>query len=129
ALEEHLARCPHCMEKLEKLSYDDSLVEAMRTARHEDETRLVRVDSLIRQFKGLSGTQDTADWKGEAAPAGPYLFPFLAPARDAGELGWLGPYRICHLLGKGGMGMVFRAEDPRLKRQVAVKVIKPELLL
>jgi serine/threonine protein kinase len=34
----------------------------------------------------------------------------------------LGPYEILSPLGKGGMGEVFRARDPRLRREVAVKV-------
>lgn len=44
-----------------------------------------------------------------------------------GDLGTLGPYRVLKLLGSGGMGMVFQAEDPQLKRQLALKVLKPEL--
>lgn len=39
----------------------------------------------------------------------------------------LGPYEIVGPIGKGGMGEVYRARDPRLGRYVAVKILRTEL--
>ncbi|HET7348308.1 MAG TPA: protein kinase, partial [Acidobacteriaceae bacterium] len=40
----------------------------------------------------------------------------------------LGPYKIEALLGKGGMGQVFRATDTRLTRRVAIKICNEPFL-
>ncbi len=39
----------------------------------------------------------------------------------------LGRYKILSLLGEGGMGAVFKGRDETLKRDVAIKVMSPQL--
>ena len=64
---------------------------------------------------------------GEPTPAGSEAYDFLAPPQAPNELGRLGGYRVLRVLGAGGMGIVFLAEDPQLKRQMALKAMKPSL--
>ncbi len=52
---------------------------------------------------------------------------FLRPPVEADEIGRLGNYRVLRLLGRGGMALVFLAEDLGLRRPVALKVMKPDL--
>jgi len=49
------------------------------------------------------------------------------PAQSFGVEKHIGPYRVLTLLGVGGMGEVYLAYDPRLERNVALKILSAEL--
>ena len=54
----------------------------------------------------------------------PHLLPDVEQVSDLPlyrEGQTLGPYRIVEFIAAGGMGQVYRARDPRLGREVAIK--------
>jgi Leucine-rich repeat (LRR) protein/predicted Ser/Thr protein kinase len=62
----------------------------------------------------------------DTVPGGDAGRPKFGPPVQAGEVGTLGPYRVVKELGRGGMGAVYLALDPRLDRRLALKVMLPK---
>ena len=115
-LEAHLAACAHCVQTLHGMKAEDTVVEAMRAQAGTAEAEEAVVESLIERLQRLREEQPAA---GEITSAN-LAIDFLAPAQAAGELGRLGGYGIHRILGAGGMGIVFEAEDATLGRRVAL---------
>src|SRR5262245_8565763 len=56
-------------------------------------------------------------------PSADEVLALLGPAQRPGSLGRLAHYEVLDVLGRGGMGVVFRAFDDKLHRVVAIKVL------
>jgi hypothetical protein len=123
---EHLETCGHCQQTVAELSEKRwSLQEITRCLRlaaadgdSPTEPALTRAMAQLKnELTLLSEAADEGDQEPDDALA------ILTPSERPDLLGTLGGYEVEEVLGRGGMGVVFKALDPVLNRRVAIKVM------
>lgn len=139
AIEEHFLACEACQRQTREMYQSDTLADAIKKQAAQSEElsippklatmmQRLREQSLVgTQSPDLDGTQIIPSSSGSKFSNDRTEFlSGLRPAEAPDELARLDGFRLLKLLGHGGMGAVFLAEDTRLKRRVAVKLLRPE---
>lgn len=127
-LSQHLQVCLHCRTELERLAGDAAWWNDARAYLATTESvdaaptssgATTFADPLFAQNAMTNNALPDEDLD-EAVDA---PLDFLAPSTLPGSLGKLGDYEVDAIIGRGGMGIVFRGHDPSLNRHVAIKVL------
>ncbi|MCA9190287.1 MAG: serine/threonine protein kinase [Planctomycetales bacterium] len=125
-LERHLDTCESCRRKLmDSAVQADWCADACETLSSEQDTAaLQRISRSICALADQTRREGSDLHEIELEQ----LRPLLDPPSHPELIGRLGRYELEQLIGRGGMGLVFRAFDGELHRVVAVKTLATHLI-
>jgi serine/threonine protein kinase len=136
---EHVERCPNCRRLLDELT--SGALAVILPARGDDPP--AGDDRLIERLKGLGPRRiapgDACQAAGSAGLSGD-VHPVVADSRRSSDGTFqvtlplarypaIAGFRILREVGRGGMGVVYEAEEERLSRRVALKVLPASAVL
>jgi serine/threonine protein kinase len=112
-VEDHVSDCERCRQLLEAPQSDphwqDEIVPILRTP---------------RESQNVVGDHDERWGEGDSLES---ILRLLGPTDDPHMLGRIGSYEVVGVIGRGGMGVVFKAFEGTLNRFVAIKMLLPHL--
>jgi WD40 repeat protein len=124
AIEAHLDQCRGCQQALEVLALGDGSL----TATLLDQAGHRTPEPHSAYWFALKNAERALSAVGSAPPRSSDIsLAFLDPPEDGTYLGSLDNFKVVRVVGRGGMGVVLHATDTCLQRDVALKLLDPEL--
>ncbi len=117
--EEHLSTCSKCREMLAEVAGGTEVLHAA--------SALLSSSMELPQWSEKENSVINATRREPFSSLCSVDLSVLGPTDDPESMGRIGNYEIQGIIGRGGMGIVFRAIDSALSRNVALKVLDPSL--
>jgi serine/threonine protein kinase len=126
-LTEHIGECKGCQDQMDRLATQEMPI--LQEAVHEIDKQEIPKESaywnvLDEAVVNMTRTQSSDGMA--TARLDPDL-KFLQASETPGRLGRIGDFDVISIVGRGGMGVVLHAYDPTLQRDVAIKILDPQL--
>jgi serine/threonine protein kinase/Leucine-rich repeat (LRR) protein len=131
-VQKHPDQCAKCVSALQQCVASDAFLDVVRASRPASCERTKTLDVPVGWVRSAASTSIRSH---ESTQPDKHIAPLpmsdvkslLSPAQSADEIGRVAEFRVLRVLGVGGMAVVFEAEDSRLKRRVALKLMLPAI--